>query len=127
MKKDLKDLLPKHKSDIDAIRKLEKYTFEEIEQNIPYLLEWTQDLNWEIALPTAQLLLPYFNQLTNYLIPVLSGTDDCWKYSILSLFEKEFCISKDKKLLLALKRIKDHPTKSEKKEGVSGLINQILA
>jgi hypothetical protein len=77
----IKELLPTHKSDIEAIEKIgNNYTISEIEPIVPELLTWVQDSNWPIGIAVAKLLQPYVNEISIHISTILDGNDDVWSY-----------------------------------------------
>lgn len=45
----LENLIPKDKHDINAIKNLDHYSYNEIKPICINLLEWIQDINWPVA------------------------------------------------------------------------------
>ncbi|WP_082498293.1 DUF5071 domain-containing protein [Chryseobacterium sp. Leaf180] len=106
----LQDLVPKEKDDDRHIVKLKKLSFEEIQPIIPDLLEWLQDINWPIASDVADVLEPFADKLTPYLMEVLISNDGMWKYWILTIFGRE---TRDEVFLKEINRIATNPTRDE--------------
>lgn len=88
----VKDLVPKHKSDDTNIDKLYELSDDEIEVIIYDLLEWIQDYNWPIADKVLKILLERENLVFPYIGPILEGDDLMWKYWIMDLLIPNFSI-----------------------------------
>ncbi|MCX8534542.1 DUF5071 domain-containing protein [Chryseobacterium luquanense] len=106
----LQDLVPKEKGNDSNIRKLKKLSFEEIQPIIPDLLEWLQDINWPILNDVADVLEPFSDKLTPYLMEIFKTNDGMWKYWILTIFGRE---TKDEVFLKEINRIATIPTRDE--------------
>ena len=89
---DIRDLVPKHKSDDTNIDKLYELSDEEIEVIIYDLLEWIQDYNWTIADKVLNVLLERENLVFPYVVSILEGDDLMWKYWIMDLLIPTFSI-----------------------------------
>ena len=76
----MKKYLPINKDDIKAIKQLETLSFEVVSDDVPELLTWLQDLNWEVARGISGFLVPYINQIKYDLIDILNGEDPLWKW-----------------------------------------------
>lgn len=106
----LQDLVPKEKGDDQNIRKLKKLSFEEIQPIIPNLLMWLQDINWPIATDVADVLEPFSDKLTPYLMEIFKTKDGMWKYWILTIYGRE---TRDEIFLKEITRIATIPTRDE--------------
>ena len=107
---EIKNLIPKSKSDYTVIEGLKKLSFEEIKPIIPDLLEWLQDINWPIPNSISDVLKPFADKLTPYLLKILKTNDGTWKLWILTVFGRQ---TKDECLLKEIGRIAKFPTKDE--------------
>lgn len=106
----VKDLVPKEKGDDENIQKLKNLSFEEIQPIIPDLLVWLQDINWPISGDVADVLEPYADQLTPYLMEIFRTNDGLWKMWILTFFGRK---TKDEVFLKEIDRIAKNPTFDE--------------
>lgn len=113
----MRDLIPKHKSDLETANKLAQYSYKEIAEIVPELLEWIQDCNWPVAGPVGDYLISISEDLTKDIIKILKGDDQVWKYWCVRLFG--FGNSQiEPDLLNEFRRIADNPTKGEVTEEV---------
>lgn len=84
MKNDMKDLIPRHKSDYDRVEKIIAAGYPKVEPIIPEILECIQDINW----PIAQKLLPFINTIASDIVmhykPILRTDDSPWKSWLLT-------------------------------------------
>ncbi|GAA3406903.1 DUF5071 domain-containing protein [Paenibacillus hodogayensis] len=55
----IRDLIPKHKHDLENVRKIEQYSAVEIIETLPELFEWLQDINWPVAKELTRILPQY--------------------------------------------------------------------
>lgn len=92
---------------------------------LPDILGWMKDLNW----PVAQVFQPFLAGVGEPLAPfirdVLSGTDDIWKFWIVTSIVRE-SPSLAAALLPELQRIADSPSIGEQSEGVSQVARELL-
>ena len=92
---------------------------------LPDILEWMKDLNW----PVAQVFQPFLAKVGEPLAPfirnVLSGTDDIWKFWLVTSVVRESPILAAA-LRPELQRIADSPSIGEKSEGVSQVARELL-
>lgn len=112
---DIRELIPKHKGDIEVIERLRELSFEEIKPIVPDLLEWLQDVNWPIAGPVAEVLEPFGDLLAPDILRILQTDDDIWKLWTLSALARN---TNDQNLLKEIERIAKFPTRAEIGEGV---------
>jgi hypothetical protein len=122
----MKSYIPKTKEDINAVKQLDKMTFTEISQDINALLEWTQDMHWDVAKGIADYLANYIDFMDNELIEILKSKDEIWKYNVLYsiVFKSNNNISK--LLRLEIQRIAYEPTKQEIEEEIDLLAIDVL-
>lgn len=120
---DIKNLIPKHKSDFETVESLKKYNFQQIQPIIPDLLEWLQDMNWPISKTLADFLIPFTDHISSELIKILKTDDEMWKYWILLSFGK---IIKNKMVLNEIERIAKKPTQGEIENDVFEIAIEIV-
>ena len=124
MKIDTKNLIPKDKGDIETAEKLKNYSYEDLKEIIPDLLEWLQDLNWPVAKPVSECLESINDKITTELLSILKSHDDeIWKYSIVTIFGP---ITKSPIIQKEIMRIANLPTKNEINEEVSEIAMEIV-
>jgi hypothetical protein len=110
----IRDLVPKHKSDIEPIDKLKQHFYEDIKSIIPELLVCLQDGHWNIAEPIAMYLQHSACYITKEIIQVLQTDDEEWKKQILRWFGFD---TNDLILKRAIEEIALNPTKYEVEDG----------
>ena len=124
---DLKDLIPKNKFDNDTAELLFNYTFEEVEPIIPKLLEWLQDGNWPVSRPVGAYLDSLeSSKIAPYLIEILNGSDQEWKYFMIARLGHKDKDKMDPKFLNELERIAYNPTEIEKNAEVAYIARIVL-
>ncbi len=123
MNKNIYDLVPKNKFDIETVAKLNHYPFETIKAIIPSLLEWLQDMNWPVAQPIALFLVSIHEQITDEILEVFKSKDDIWKYWIISIFGP---VTTSIEIRNEIKRIAKNPTKNEHLEALDELSLEIV-
>lgn len=83
----IRDLIPKNKGDLSTAEILTNYSYEELKEIIPNLLEWLQDMNWPVAKPVSEYLESINDKITTELLSILKSNDDeVWKYWIITIF-----------------------------------------
>lgn len=90
---DLQNLLPKSKTDVQAVDRITQVGYPVVAPILPQLLEWLQDGNW----PIAKRLSPWLASLGLTLVPTLDKAlamdDPAWTYWLI-----EMVISRDEAL-----------------------------
>lgn len=81
----MKNIIPKHKSDIKAVENLDCYTIAEISEEIPLLLEWLKDCNWPVAHPIYTYFRRHINEIDEHIISIFRSDDCMWKYWTIAL------------------------------------------
>jgi hypothetical protein len=112
----IRELILSHKDDQKVIEGLKKLSFEEIKPIIPDLLEWLQDINWPIAGPVAEILMPFSDNIVPDIIKILKTNDGLWKLWTLTTLART---TADPILLTEIERIAKFPTRDEIEEEVN--------
>ena len=84
----------------------------------PFLLEWLRDGNWPIAGEVADLLADMGPPVSPYVVDVLRGPDDIWKYWVLTMLAPRLAASARKLIMDECFRVAHHPTVGEKAEEI---------
>lgn len=119
----IKNLLPKDKFDIESVENLKNFSFDEIQPIVPDLLEWLKDCNWPVSKPIFNFLLPYTDNISSDILEILNGTDEVWKYWILSGFGDSIT---NNLVNEEIKRIAFKPTKNELNEGIAEIALELI-
>lgn len=106
-------LVPKDKSDIETAQKLFQYSYEEIKEIVPELLEWLQDMNWPVARYVADYLLTILDKIEVDVFEILKGNDLVWNDWLLTVFGMHIKSEDIKKEIL---RLAISPSENEKRE-----------
>jgi Domain of unknown function (DUF5071) len=122
----MKEYIPKTKDDLTAIHYLQLCSFDEIKDDINVLLEYLQDLHWNVARDIGAYLAPYVNNFSMELLRILSSNDNEWKFGILTGLVAESKVELNQELIAALNRIAKNPTDGEIYEGVNILAENII-
>ena len=121
------NIVPAHKSDLEACHNLSMASDEEVKEKINELLEWVQDINWPVAPRICERLKNIGSPLIEPIRNILLGTDEVWKYwvisNILDRASKETVCS----LKSELTNIVKNPTESEAAEEVNIVAGEVLA
>lgn len=125
MMENIRDLIPKNKGDLSTAEKLTNYSYEELKEIIPNLLEWLQDMNWPVAKPVSEYLESINDKITTELLSILKSNDDeVWKYWIITIFGP---ITQSPIIKNEIIRIATYPTENEIIEEVhqvaKGIVN----
>ncbi|WP_333596898.1 DUF5071 domain-containing protein [Chryseobacterium flavum] len=124
MIENIKDLIPKDKSDLFTAEKLKHYSYDDLKEIIPDLLEWLQDMNWPVAKTVSEYLLSINDKITSELLPILkSNKDEVWKYWIITVFGP---VTQCPVIKNEIIRIAVSPTKNEKIEEVHEVAQEIM-
>ncbi|TWR25809.1 DUF5071 domain-containing protein [Mucilaginibacter pallidiroseus] len=121
-----KNYIPKHKSDMGAIRILFTLPIEKVREDVPQLLECIQDLHWDIAHEIINYFAPHINKIARELKYILNTNDSIWAYNAIILVSKS-TEKLDPDLFTAIKRIAEHPTTMELEDEVEHLAKIVLA
>jgi hypothetical protein len=114
----MKSYIPKSKSDTIAVEHLKKLDFNLVREDVSKLLECLQDMHWDIAYGIAEYLAPHVNEIKEELLNILSSNDEIWKHGVISFLMAKSPNKLQPELISILKRIAEHPTKSETDDGV---------
>ncbi len=110
-----KGYIPKSKDDMNAISLLLKKEFKEIENDVPSLLEWMQDMHWEVGHGVSDYLQPYFSLIQEQIAQILKmSKDGAWEYNLLSFLVQKHTNEKfSDNLLNSMNRIISYPINEE--------------
>jgi hypothetical protein len=123
----MKNYIPKNKSDFTAIEYLKSLPFEVVRSDIPKLLEWLQDLHWEIAHEVAPYLIPHVNEIKDDLLFILSTNDEEWKFNIIRGLIEHSTNKLNEDLIKVIRRIAERPTEREIESDVDWAAKKIIA
>ncbi|RQO36700.1 DUF5071 domain-containing protein [Chryseobacterium sp. KBW03] len=124
MIENIQDLIPKNKGDLSTAEKLKNYSYEDLKEIIPNLLEWLQDLNWPVAKPVSEYLESIHDKMTTELLAIIkSNEDEVWKYWIITIFGP---ITESPVIKNEIIRIAISPTKNERIEEVDEVAKEIV-
>jgi hypothetical protein len=85
----MKLYIPKTKDDVNAIYELEKHQLFEVKQDVKILLEWMQDMHWDVSMGIVNYFKNNVNQIEDEIIEILNSNDEEWKYNILYFLIKD--------------------------------------
>ncbi|BCE01816.1 DUF5071 domain-containing protein [Marinicellulosiphila megalodicopiae] len=78
------NIIPKNKSDIEAVSNLDNLSNKELEPYLVELLTWVQDINWPVAGYIAPRLSQAGIEIIEPIKQILKSDDATWKYWIIS-------------------------------------------
>lgn len=107
------DLIPKDKFDIETAKNLCHYSYVEVKEIVPELLEWLQDMNWPVARYVADYLLTILDSIENEILKILKGNDLIWIDWVLVVFGMHVDSNDVKNEII---RLAISPNENEKKE-----------
>ncbi|NOQ75860.1 MAG: DUF5071 domain-containing protein [Crocinitomix sp.] len=107
------ELIPSHKDDQVAMKKLRECSFEQIEPIANELLGWLQDGHWPVAGPIGEILKPYTLELSPQIMNILKGNDYEWKYFLINRLVNQTGNKFSEEVLEELNRIVEKPTEVE--------------
>ena len=116
----IRDLLPKDKFDTASLERLMSLSDEQINEIIPDLLEWIQDMNWPVAPCIITVLAKHRKATERHLIALLKPEqeDAEWKLHIIASLLNEWPSYSDDKIVAEIVRIASYPTEAERLEEV---------
>ena len=116
---ELDALIPKHKSDTEAALRARAAGYPVIEPILGDLLTWMQDMNWPVASEIESVLQPVGAPLSPHVLKVLQGSDDVWKYWVLTRLAVNFDREAREPIMDECLRIVNKPTDGEIAEEVN--------
>jgi hypothetical protein len=119
-------IVPTHKGDIETCRALGSASDEEVCGHLGELLIWLQDMNWPVAPLIVRRLKTLGAPLVEPIREILIGTDDIWKYWIVSVLLPGVDASVRDSLMCDLQRIISAPTSGEVNEEVVDVTKRLL-
>ena len=120
------NIVPENKMDMEACRYLSQASSEEVDGQVSALLQWLKDMNWPVAPCVCKRLKEVGKPLVEPVREILKGTDEIWKYWVITRLLAESGIEVVSALKPELKRIVDAPTKLELSEGVNLVAEEVL-
>lgn len=120
-------LVPSSKTDFEACANLAAANDEQIMPFIDSLLEWLQDMNWPIAPLVQKRLSKLGTELVMPVRKVLNGSDNVWKYWLISTLLPLVKDEINKALSVEIQRIAFHPTDGEECEQVHLAAQRLLS
>ena len=121
------EIVPKDKFDLTACAQLAKVSDDMVALHIDALLECLQDLNWPIAGPVAERIQLLDERLVLPIRKILLGTDEFWKYWIVTYFLHHVRREVYEGLRFTLNRMLKHPTAEEILEEVHSVVEELIA
>jgi hypothetical protein len=121
-----KEYIPNNSYDVLAVERLKRLPFEAIRNDIPKLLEWLQDLHWDVAEGIVEYLLPHVGDVTQELLFVLNSDDSMWKYCVINGLIARSKGKLDPELIIVLKKIAEHPSKIDSEDAVDEAAKMII-
>lgn len=121
-----KDYIPNNIYDVAAVERLKHLPLEFVRKDVPALLEWLQDLHWDVATGIAEYLTPYVNEITQELLFILNTDDSMWKYCIIYGLIARSQNKLNSALIKALKTIAEHPSKIDAEDTVDEAARDII-
>jgi len=119
-------IVPKHKSDQEACDHLIIAPDAEVLAHIDPLLACLQDINWPIAAPVSDRLAALGIELAHPIMKILNGSDEIWKYWIISHLLYQIKDDVYQAIYLVLRRINKYPTQAERDEEVWDAVSSLL-
>lgn len=109
-------MIPKTKYDLEAVEALKLASKDYIIKNSSNLLMWLQDPNWEIALPLANVLSKYINDIEEPILEILASDDPQWKSCIIRDLLNNSTPITSVKIVTTLRNILNNPSLGDKME-----------
>jgi hypothetical protein len=122
----MKNYIPKSKFDFEAVENLKKLPFDTVRADVPELLIWLQDMNWPVARPVNEYLLPHISKIQQELLDILVTDDVMWKFWILGSFIVKSDDRPIDQILAIASRMANNPTKFEQSEYIDEVARGVI-
>lgn len=116
--KNLRDLLPRHKTDSDRARQALALGYPAIAPILSHLMHWTADGNWPISIAICPLLAALGDPIVPEVWRVLQGEDYEWKWFVIVDIIGRLPMACAEQFRTELERMARSPTKREKSSEV---------
>lgn len=122
-----KDIIPKNKQDTEATELLSTYKKSLTSNESRALLEWMQDMHWDVSHPISDYFRIHINEISADLIWIFSEGESQWSWNIVRwlLMDNPNFIMKAE-LLVIIERIIDNPTSDEKDFDLDLICKELL-
>jgi Domain of unknown function (DUF5071) len=124
---DAKSFVPRHKCDLERANRLQSLDETALHPIAADLLEWLQDMNWPVAGDCARALMRVGQPIIPLLRDILQGSDETWKHWCILCLIRYLPIELAQQLRPELSRIVNHPSETERSEGVEETAREALA
>ncbi|WP_033541571.1 DUF5071 domain-containing protein [Planococcus sp. CAU13] len=124
--KDLKNLLPRNKYDVEQAKKLKDLDRSQVLLLLPDLIGYTQDINWPVAPIVVETLLTFPTEIIPSVQAALAEDDDNWKWFLLNYLVSKLPLDSKFHFKGYLIRVAETPTESEMAEELDHLSKSIL-
>jgi len=109
----IQECVPKDKFDVEAIERAHSVGFPDLNPLIPELLEFVQDANWPVAVPSSTLLSLAGPEIVPFVRDVLRSDDGMWKYWTIELVVKNLPTGVRAALSADLAQLVDAPAQDD--------------
>ena len=120
------NIVPTNKSDFTACENLKVAQDREVIACLNDLLEWLQDINWPVAPKVLERISNLGQPLVKPVTDILEGSDEVWKYWLISCLLPEIDIEIRKSFIPTLTKIAQNPTLEEINEEVNIVSVEVL-
>lgn len=124
--KDLKNLLPSNKFDVEQAKKLKDLDRSQVLLLLPDLIGYTQDINWPVAPIIVETLITFPIEIVPSVQAVLAEDDDSWKWFLLNYLVSKLPLDSKFHFKEYLIRVAETPTESEIAEELDYVSKNIL-
>ncbi len=91
------------------------------------LLEWMQDMHWEVAHPIADYMRAHVNKIHSEIISIFQSEDNEWKFNlIMFILLDNINLKVEDDLLSVLKKMAANPSFDEKDNDVDEVCKELL-
>ena len=123
--KSLQHLLPVDKHDLESIEKLSTLGFPALNDLLPEMLTWIQDMNWPVATPMCLLVAQAGPELIPEIEAILGGDDLGWSYFLITDLLPLLPHDKQNTLIPAVKMLYDRVDDDDIREAASEFIDTV--
>ena len=123
---DKSSLIPVSKHDFETVERIKITEPKNIQEVLPQIFEWIEDINWPIAPELIKVLTGFDEMIIPFVIDLIRNPDGLREYSIYYfmlplLTNRQLCLLKEE-----LERVANNPSFFEKEEGYNKIALQYL-
>jgi len=113
---DISFFIPANKHDFEAVERIKNADPKDVEEHLPQIFEWIEDINWPVAQELVKVLAGFDDLIMPFVIDLIRNPDGLREYSIY-YFMLPLLTNRQLQLLKEeLERVAHNPSPFEKDE-----------